>query len=370
MIMPGYAAGQFVSPEDAIASVEPYGRGIIHDTYLVKLGHGKRQFILQRINQLVFRDPEAIMHNLRVVSDHVENRRRLAGGMVCNDWQMFHIITARDDRDFFIDPDGGFWRALSCIQAASPLEQIAGLNEAREVGRGLGIFHKLVSDLDPGLLKNTLPGFHNIERYLSHYDEAMTVVREVSGSERFCQKFIEERRNWAPVLEKGRRGNALKVRIIHGDPKINNIMLDWETGRAVSMIDLDTVMPGLVHYDIGDCLRSCCNTLQEDAADISAVYFDLERCRAVLSCYTGAARDFLTESDFDFFFDAVRLLPFELGLRFYTDHLKGNVYFKARSPDQNLKRAMVQFRLVESIEKQEEEIRGIVAENRSARYGK
>ena len=155
---------------------------------------------------------------------------------------------------------------------------------------------------------------------------------------------------------------TLQMRIIHGDPKINNIMVDNTTGRAVSIIDLDTVMPGLVQYDIGDCLRSCCNTGGEDAPDISAVHFDIGLCRAVLSGYMEEAQRFLTESDLDYFFAAVRLIPFELGLRFYTDFLEGNAYFKVSSTSQNLDRAMAQFKLVQSIEEQEEGIREIIAE--------
>ncbi len=150
------------------------------------------------------------------------------------------------------------------------------------------------------------------------------------------------------------------MRIIHGDPKINNVMLDNQTGRAVSMIDLDTVKPGLLHYDIGDCLRSCCNILGEEADDFDAVRFDLGRFEAVLSGYTAAAHENLSAQDFDFLFDAIRLIPFELGLRFYTDYLEGNLYFKISHPMQNLDRAMVQFRLVESIEQQEAKIKAFI----------
>jgi hypothetical protein len=142
-------------------------------------------------------------------------------------------------------------------------------------------------------------------------------------------------------------------------------MIDRVSGKAVSIIDLDTVMPNLVQYDIGDCLRSCCNTMGEEGADFSEVQFDLKRCEAVLSGYTEAARRFMTVEDFDFLFDAVRLIPFELGLRFYTDFLEGNVYFKVSHQGQNLDRAMVQFKLVESIERQEDKLRLIIEECRA-----
>ncbi len=363
------AAENFISHDETIAGVEPYGRGIIHDTYLVKPGNGTDRFILQRINIQVFTDPAAVMHNLRLVCAHMQERRKAGGSAIAANWQMLQSIPARDGRDIFVDADGAFWRALGFIRGANPLEEISCLGDAREVGRALGIFHWLVSDLNPGLLHVTLPGFHNVEHYLKQYDEVIVRSNKSGEAGRFCQQFIEDRKSWAPVLENGRRENLLRVRVIHGDPKINNIMVNRSTGQAVSIIDLDTVMSGLVLYDIGDCLRSCCNTAGEEVAELFAVSFDLERCGAVLSGYTGAAMEVLTDGDFDFLFDAVRLMPFELGLRFYTDFLKGNEYFKVSRRDQNLERALVQFKLVDSIERQEEGLRAVIEECRAALTG-
>ena len=305
------------------------------------------------------------MHNLRLVCAHMQERRKAGGSAIDANWQMLQSIPARDDRDLFVDADGAFWRALSFIRGANPLEKISCLHDAREAGRALGIFHWLISDLNPELLHVTLPGFHNIEHYLKQYDEVIVRSNKSGEDGNFCQQFVEDRKRWAPVLENGRRENLLRVRVIHGDPKINNILVNRNTGEAVSIIDLDTVMPGLVLYDIGDCLRSCCNTAGEEVADFSAVRFDLERCGALLSGYTGAAGEVLTGRDFDLLFDAVRLMPFELGLRFYTDFLKGSKYFKVSRRDQNLERAMVQFKLVESIEEQEEGIRAVIEECRA-----
>ncbi len=161
----------------------------------------------------------------------------------------------------------------------------------------------------------------------------------------------------ARALEKARAQGRLRLRPIHGDPKVNNVMLDTATGQAVGMVDLDTVKPGLVHYDIGDCLRSGCNPLGEETEDWEAVRFEPELCRAILAGYLSLARDFLTETDYAYLYDAIRLLAFELGLRFFTDYLAGNVYFKARHPEHNLVRALVQFKLTESIESQAAAIR-------------
>ncbi len=360
------AAENFIGQDKSITSVEKYGRGIIHDTYLVELDGQADSFILQRINTQVFKQPELIMHNLRLVCEHVHDLKKLAGRGIDSGWKMLHIIPTRNNRDFFIDSEGGFWRALSFISGAKPLEKIATWIMPGRSGRALGIFHLLTGNLNPALLHDTLPGFHNIELYLSHYDQVLSsgIHRQFTESEKFCRQFVEDRRSWAPVLENGRKHNKLQMRIIHGDPKINNVMVDSRTGKAVSIIDLDTIKPGLLLYDLGDCLRSCCNISGEESDDFDAVRFDLGRCEALLSGYMGAAHEGLTARDFDFFFDAIRLIPFELGLRFYTDYLGGNLYFKISHPAQNLDRAMVQFRLVESIEQQEAEIRAIIEKYR------
>jgi len=362
MIMSEHAAENFIRQPESIDTVEEHGRGIIHDTYLVKLKGKAESFILQRINIHVFKRPELIMHNLRLVCEHLYALEKFADPRIDSSWKMLHIIPTRDKRDFFIDSKGDFWRAFSFIGGAHPLEKIANLGNARELGRAIGIFHHLTSNLNPELLHDTLPGFHDIEFYLSRYDFLLSpdISREFTESERCCRQFVEERRSWAPVLENGRKHNKLQMRIIHGDPKINNVMLDDRSGRAVSIIDLDTVKPGLVLYDVGDCLRSCCNIPGEEAEDFDAVRFDIGRCEAVLSGYMGAAHDCLTAHDFDFLFDAIRLIPFELGIRFYTDYLEGNPYFKISHPTQNLDRAMVQFRLVESIEQQEAQIKAVI----------
>jgi Ser/Thr protein kinase RdoA (MazF antagonist) len=180
-----------------------------------------------------------------------------------------------------------------------------------------------------------------------------------------CLAVVEARRGVAPVLEDARREGTLRVRPIHGDPKVTNVMVDETTGRAVGLIDLDTVNPGLLHYDLGDCLRSACNRLGEETGAWGEVRFDLSLCRAVVTGYLSAAAGTLTEADTAYVYDAVRLIAFELGLRFLTDHLEGDVYFRTRRPGQNLARALVQFRLTESIEAQEPAIRLLVDELRT-----
>jgi len=227
------------------------------------------------------------------------------------------------------------------------------------------MFHNLLSDLPPERLADTLKGFHITPCYLRHYDE---VLAKHSGSRstevNYCLQFVEKRSGPAHVLENAKAQGRLLLRPIHGDPKVNNIMMDIITGQAISIVDLDTVKPGLVHYDIGDCLRSGCNPMGEETEKLEEVRFDLDLCQAILKGYLSMARAFLTADDFDYLYDSIRLIAFELGLRFFTDYLQGDVYFRVRRPGHNLARALVQFRLTESIESQATAIRSIIRDLR------
>ena len=280
-------------------------------------------------------------------------------------WEVPRVLAARDGRDYFIDTEGAFWRALSFIDSAHTLDTINDLGQAREVGYGLGRFHHLLSDLPAEHLSDTLPGFHVTPQYLVHYDQ----VRAHHGAPEspelaHCLNFVSRRRALTHVLEEARAQGRLRLRPIHGDPKVNNVLLDTATGLAVALVDLDTVKPGLVHYDIGDCLRSGCNPQGEETGHWEAVRFDPDLCRGLLQGYLSQARGFLTEADYEYLYAAVRLIAFELGLRFFTDYLEGNVYFKARHREHNLARALVQFRLTESIESQETTISTIIRDLR------
>ena len=355
-------AEQFV-PTGRVTEVREYGSGNVNDTYLVTVTGGPfDHFVLQRINQHVFRRPELIVLNIRTFTRHVQERLTREQPDAGRRWELPHIIPANDGVDYYVDANGEFWRAISFIAASRSCPKVESKAHAREVGYALGRFHSLISDLPTETLHDTLEGFHITPRYLAHYDRVVAKVDmgRTSPEARYGMQFVQDRRAWASVLEDAKTRNKLVLRPIHGDPKVDNVMIDEATGQAVSIVDLDTVKPGLVHYDIGDCLRSCCNLLGEETQDIEAVCFETDLCKAILQGYLTASNGFLHENDYAYLYDAIRLIAFELGLRFLTDHLEGNVYFKAKHPDHNLWRALVQFKLAASIEAQEHEIRAIV----------
>ncbi|MDR3567544.1 MAG: aminoglycoside phosphotransferase family protein [Syntrophobacteraceae bacterium] len=346
---------------DPIAQIDRFGAGNVNDTFLVNASPcGNGRFILQRINGRVFTMPEWIMQNLRVVSAHV-GARLASATPPGRRWEMVRFLAAKDLKDYWIDPQGGFWRAMSYIEDALSFEAIVSLYHATEVGFAVGFFHTLVSDLAPGALQDTLEGFHVTPRYLRRY-QAVLESRPVASTAEiaYCIDFIEKRRKLCSVLEDAKALGRLPLRIIHGDPKVANIMIDTRTNLAVSLVDLDTVKPGLVHYDIGDALRSCCNPAGEEAQSLDTVRFEPELCRAFLKGYFAAAKDFLPASEREFVYDSVRLIAFELGLRFFTDFLEGDLYFRVDYSMQNLRRALVQFRLAESIESQAPVVQTII----------
>jgi Ser/Thr protein kinase RdoA (MazF antagonist) len=356
-------AGRF-KPRGKIIDIRPFGNGNINDTFLVTVeAPANRHFILQRINTKVFHQPELIMGNMRIFTEHMRERLRRASPGNGRRWETPCTILAEDGRTYWDAPDGSFWRAITFIEDAQSLDTIKDAEHAREAGYALGVFHNISSDLPAEGLADTLEGFHITPRYLQHYDEVLTSSGMSKSPEaEHCLKFISERRDLANILEDAKAEGKLPLRVIHGDPKINNILMDIATGKAVGLIDLDTVKPGLIHYDIGDCLRSGCNPLGEETGQWEAVYFDIGICRAILQGYLSQAREFLTMHDYEYLYDAIRLIAFELGLRFFTDYLEGNVYFKSGSKEHNLTRALVQFNLAGSIESQETAIRRIIHE--------
>lgn len=350
-----------------LASIRPTGSGNVNDTYLAvfRTHFSEERIIIQRVNSHVFSNPEWIMENMSILTNHCHKQLQVESTTADRIWQLPRIVPCRDGQDFFIDETGGFWRALTLIASATSYDVAQSAEHAFEIGMVLGQFHRLVSSMNPLSLRDTLPGFHETPNYLAQYDavaqtaEAQELV-ESSMEVRNLQRFVEERRGFASVLQDALDTGELELRLIHGDPKISNIMIDDDTGKGTAIIDLDTAKPGLIHYDFGDALRSLCNRAGEETSELGTVVFDLDLCEAFVRGYIAYARDFLTKSDKKYLYDSIRLITFELGLRFFQDYLAGNVYFKVKSPEQNLHRAQVQFRLCESIETRQRQIKAVL----------
>ena len=339
-----FIARQFAK---TITNISPLGNGLINDTFLVTTETS--HFVLQRINPNVFPEPKQIMDNLLNLNRHIKQKPNVDVKLKIPD-----LLKSLTSQDFYQDQLGDCWRAISFIENTESLETLTHLSQAQQTGFALGHFHRLVSDLDPSLLHDTLPGFHIAPGYLSHYQKILTQSSNQLELEDFdCADFIAQYHHICNDLEAAKQQGFLALRVIHGDPKLNNFLFNKHTKKIVSIIDLDTVKPGLLHYDIGDCLRSCCHTLESNE-------FDLEICTAILKSYLSETGVFFSSYDYQYLFAAIRLIPFELGLRFYTDYLEGNRYFKVTDPKQNLQRASAQFELCQNIMSQELAIKSLI----------
>ena len=342
----------------SIKDIQPLGSGNINDTFLVSTNQPEHpSFVLQRINTHVFPQPELIMDNIAQLNEHVAKKPKKFD----RPWQLPPIVKTRTGENYICTEDNSCWRAIGFIENSQSFDTITNPQQAQEIGTALGIFHDLISDLAPEKLADTLEGFHITPIYLEQYHKNLAnhTVKD-SVEKQLCLEFVAQRQNLAFVLEDAKSAGKIPLRLMHGDPKVNNVLFDQNTNQAISLIDLDTIKPGLIHYDIGDCLRSGCNLLGEETEDWQKVSFDLDLCENILKGYLQTTQGFLTPNEYDYIYSAIRLISFELGLRFFSDYLAGNLYFKTNYPEHNLMRALVQFQLTKSIESQEENINQII----------
>lgn len=371
-MLPAEIAPHFDVP-GRLVTVQSLGHGNVNDTYraIFRTTFDETQFVLQRISTAVFPAPEKVMANIKAITEHSHRKIEEEADKADRIWQLPRIIKTRDGHDFYWAEDRQPWRALTLISSANCYEKIEAPELAFEAGQVLGHFQRLISDFPVDQLEDTLPGFHITPGYLRQFDTVLQSPRAksrlaASSEARRIARFIEDRRAFASILEDACAAGKLRIRPIHGDPKISNVMIDDFSGKGTSIVDLDTVKPGLIHYDFGDAVRSTCNQAGEETTDLEEVVLDLDLLTAFVRGYLREASSFLTEHDHAYLFESIRLIAFELGLRFYTDYLAGNVYFKVKDDLQNLNRARVQMRLCESIEAREPAIRRILESAASA----
>ena len=328
------------------------GEGNINDTFLAR--STKQALVLQKINNRVFPDPELLIRNLQLVSHHIQSQKYVEKQR----WEDVLLVPTKSGENFVRDGDGNLWRALSYIANSLSVTKVQTTLQAKETGWALGRFHTKLATLPSHHLAAPLPGFHILSSYLAIFD-ALDTTANSSKEVQFCTDFINTHRDTALILERAADAGEISKAIIHGDPKIGNILFDQKTGKAVSIIDLDTTGPGFFQHDIGDCLRSICNRAGESAST-NAVTFDLPLCQAVLNGYLEEAGTLLTTVDLEYIYNGLQAITFELGLRFLTDYLQGNIYFKCGHSEENLQKALIQFRLFQDISEKESLIRSLI----------
>ena len=319
--------------------------------YRTEDGHEDR-YILQRINDYVFKDPAQVMRNVEKVTRHITwkllRRRRDAAGQTLN------LYPARGGRNYIILPDeGGMWRCYNNIEGTHTYDVVENTRQAYQAGFAFGSFQDLICDMNPEDIKESIPDFHNTPK--RYADLLRSAEADVKGRAATCQAELELLKSWenrysriTDMLASG----EIPTRITHNDTKINNVMLDEETDDAVCVIDLDTVMPGSVLYDFGDMVRTATCMAQEDEEDLSKVKMEMPFFESLAEGYLDAAHGFLTQKEVEFLPFSGWLITTEIGIRFLTDYLDGDLYFRTSKPEHNLIRARNQFKLAQSIDSQ------------------
>ncbi len=342
---------------------EPYGGGHINDTFCVYFRQAGTpvRYIFQRVNHNIFKDVPALMNNIERVTKH--SQQKLAAANEPNATRKsLTVLQSIDGKPYVNDAEGNFWRAYLFIEGAQTYDLIEKTEWAYEAAKSFGEFQKLLVDLPGGRLVETIPNFHNTR---IRFGTLMAAIEADSQNRAIEVKaeidFVMKRESMVDVLLDLQACGAIPERVTHNDTKLNNVMLDDKTGKGVCVLDLDTTMPGLVLYDIGDMIRAATNAAAEDEQDLSKVYSRREMFETLVTGYLSSAGDFLNQIEKDHLAHSGKLLSFECGMRFLTDYLQGDVYFKTKRDGHNLDRCRTQLRLVESIEEQEDDWQRFVA---------
>jgi Ser/Thr protein kinase RdoA (MazF antagonist) len=348
-----YNIAQIVSNfciEGSIATIVPYGSGHINDTFHLKnTNPGLPGYLLQRINHHVFENVPALMRNVQLVTDHLRDKlTRIPDSNPGK--EVLTIIWTKDKQCFFCDEAGNYWRMYCFLKDTKSYDMVLTEQQAYEGGKAFGKFQLLLSDLDANLLSETIPGFHNISMRLDRLNKAVLLDPKGRVKDVLTElTFVVERANtMVAIMNLGKEGK-LPLRIIHNDTKFNNILLDMDD-HAQCVIDLDTVMPGYVAYDFGDAIRTIINTAPEDEEDLEKIGLSIPLFKAYAEGYLKNAVSFLSDMEVKSLSMGVLLIPYMQGVRFLTDYIEGDVYYKTHFAGHNLQRTRAQFQLLKKLE--------------------
>lgn len=335
---------------------EPYGSGHINDTFRVSFNQGGTpvRYILQRINHNIFKDPVALMENMERVTAHLNKRLIGENG---RSRRVLNLIATCEGRFWHRDEQGNYWRVFICIEKARTWDAVQSAKQASQAAKAFGRFQCLLADLPAPRLHDTIPDFHHTPKRFAALERALSAdaVNRAQSAKAEIEFALKHKALTSVLLDA-----HLPERVTHNDTKFNNVMLDDETGEGICVIDLDTVMPGLALYDFGDMVRTTTSPAQEDERDLSKVTMQFPMFEALARGYLESAGGFLTKSEKQLLAVSGKLITFEIGIRFLTDYLAGDTYFKVHRPGHNLDRCRTQFKLVESIATQEDAMNKLV----------
>ena len=339
--------------EGVLTSEGPYGSGHINDTFLLTFdveGKGKRNVILQRMNNEVFSDPVGLMENIVGVTSYLRKKIIDDGGDP--DRETLNVIPTVDGKDYYVDEAGDYWRSYKFITDATSYDKVEKPEHFYQSAVAFGHFQCMLADYPAETLHETIAGFHDTKARFATFKKV--VEEDVMGRAASVEKeiqFVLEHEDVAnyfgDLLEKG----EIPLRVTHNDTKLNNIMIDNETGKGICVIDLDTVMPGLAMNDFGDSIRFGASTAAEDEMDLSKVSCSMELFDLYAKGFIEGCDGKLTKREIELMPMGAKTMTFECGMRFMTDYLQGDTYFKVHREGHNLDRCRTQFKLVEDMEK-------------------
>ena len=347
--------GDQFSLEGYIGSSEVHGNGNVNDTFLLfcEDGDSLNRYTLQRINHDVFKNPEGLMDNFSRVTRHLRSKIEEEGSGI----QCLTLVPAKDGRFFHKDSNGNYWRVTKFVDGGRSFEVPEDIHQAYEAAKAFGDFQAKLADLPGDPLIETIPDFHNTRMRFEHFRSAckqdkMDRAKEVSD----LIQFAMDREKLADLI----KIENFPSRVVHNDTKLNNVLLHKTTGEGMCVVDLDTVMTGCVLHDFGDLVRTAACSSLEDEPEVDKIFFLPETFEAIVEGYLKTAGSILEPSEFEHLAVAPQIITYELGLRFLTDYLEGDVYFKVKRDGHNLDRVRAQFRLLASMEEHLEQSKEIV----------
>ncbi|OHB79598.1 MAG: hypothetical protein A2Z25_03395 [Planctomycetes bacterium RBG_16_55_9] len=344
-----------------LVSVAPLAQGHINDTYILTSEDGGRvvRHVLQRINHEVFKDPPGMMENILRITEHIRNKALTTDPQLAA--RQLSVLCTDSGAGYWMDADGNYWRMYDFVEQAVTYDTVDSAGLAFEAARMFCWFQRMLEDLPGPALHDTIPDFHNTPLRLEQFQEAQKKdpcnrAKNIEKEIEFLLKHVKICNFLTDYVKKG----EFLCRISHNDAKINNVMFDERTGRGVCIIDLDTVMPGLSIYDFGDLVRTVANPANEDEPDLSKVTLDIAMFTALARGFAKETSEFLTPIEKEHLAFGGKLITFEQFIRFLTDYLKGDVYYKIHREGHNLDRSRTQMKLVQSIIEQEDTMNEIV----------
>lgn len=339
--------------------ISGFGSGHINDTYLVKNRRDIHPgYLLQKINSFVFKNIDGLMNNMLCVVNHLKQKIRETGGNP--DREVLTLIPTKEGKYYYKDNQDNYWRMTCFLADTKSYDLVTTKQQAYQGGVAFGRFQYLLSDLDPALLIDTIPDFLNIEKRL--FDFRQAIERDTAGRLKEVKEevdFLNSRAMAMHEIPNLGRANILPVRITHNDTKFNNILLDKD-GNIQCVIDLDTVMPGYIAFDFGDAIRTIINTAAEDEADLNTIQLNIPLFTEFTKGYLSETRSFLTEAELKSLMMGVLLLPYMQAVRFLTDYLEGDVYYKIHFSGHNLQRTHAQIQLFKILELNKTQLENIV----------